>query len=532
MENEPEVMVAAMLSQIITQVKQSRPTRTDGSGTTQGFVFSQQVPGRPVSPRDYGLPWHPAGGTPGQPGAPTTESVKRAMAAASNTAELVDSLLVVTDDGTLVSYSGGGRKLTVAYQGILQAMEAEQAPARSPQIEARVAEARKVLWTPDRDPTPLYKRYLENQKAYSDATSAFVVAQNRILADPAQRDSWPVLAAPFQTDVDQAFDKWKAQGADEVEAALATVESLGIPMEQGMIAAARRRMEAWSLALTGIVAVKTPYSRVMPSEWAMSDVDDTGWTHLKIETREYHQHFEQHGHGLSTGEWRGDSSASGGDAGISIFGFGFHGRHDEHNASGSAGFSNQGSDGTTFTSDASNLTIELQYALLTIERPWLTTDLFRMRSWYLRGEREKTISDGTISGQVNTEKPFLPMIPTHLLAVRNVRVTAENWGTVATTLSSWWSRHESQYSTSGSSSGGGIRIPVLGPLSLDAGGYHSEDHHQSSFKDENGNDHSADFGARFNGQTLEINGTQIVAWLSEIIPLSPPKADPSLPPEQ
>ncbi|MCA1694928.1 MAG: hypothetical protein LC749_09430, partial [Actinobacteria bacterium] len=49
--NEPAAMMATLLSQIITDIKDGRPTKTDGAGLTTGFVFSfpRRLRRRPVA---------------------------------------------------------------------------------------------------------------------------------------------------------------------------------------------------------------------------------------------------------------------------------------------------------------------------------------------------------------------------------------------------------------------------------------------------------------------------------------------------
>ncbi|MDF5754236.1 hypothetical protein [Spongiactinospora sp. TRM90649] len=537
MENEAKILVADLLSQIITDIKQSRPTKTDGVAT-QGFVYSQMVPGQMISPRDFAGAWVPTGqstGTtapaaPGQPITPPNEVVGRAMMAAANTATLMDRMMVVTDNGTLSTFPGGGRQVSLTFGQILQAMEAEQPPPRPADVEAKIAEAKAVLWTADLEETPAYARYLKNQKAYAKAISNFVVNQNITLADPVKAPSWPIIAREFQDEVDQAFDRWKTQDADKIEAALATVQSLGVPLEQGMIAAARKRFDAWSLNFEG-VPVKTPFTRVLPSEWALPSVDDIGWTIIDKDRTSYSNYFTAHGDSLSTGEWRGQSSSTSGSAGIGVFGFGFSGSHAESDSSAGSAFSTTAHDGTSMTSDATDLSIHLEYGLCQIVRPWLTTDLFHMQNWFLRASAANSISDGSITGQVGKDSaaPFLPMIPTHFLAIRNVRIHSSQWGSVQNTLNDYWTRNASQSSASSSSTSGGVSIPVLGPFSLSGGVAHSESESQGSFTDEAGNNHSSSYGARFDGETLEIRGTQVVAWLSEVLPACPPKPDPSMP---
>ena len=60
--DEPAVVAADVLSEIVAYVKNTRPVRS-GEGITQGFVFSFQKPGDMISPRDFDGAWHPIGGT-------------------------------------------------------------------------------------------------------------------------------------------------------------------------------------------------------------------------------------------------------------------------------------------------------------------------------------------------------------------------------------------------------------------------------------------------------------------------------------
>lgn len=540
-DDHARALAIDVLNMIITDIKESRPTYSDGTSTS-GFVYSQLSPGLMVNPRDFARPWTPMGGSPpsgGAAGAPLppgiaqppqapSSAAKRAMEAAFNTAEEFDKLLMVTTDATTLPYSGGGRHLTFQYSGILQAMESPPPPEESQENKDRIAQAEALLFGADGQPTPLYQRYLDNQKAYGIARKKYTLAELDILANPATADSAPLLLGPELDDVNQAYDRWKSQGAEQVETALATRESVGVPMEQGMIASARKLLNFWSLPISGTAAV-TPYTFVLPSDWPEIDVDDSGWTTLSRDVSTYENHYSQHGYSLSTGNWAGSSSSSSGSAGLSIFGFGFSGSYGEADSQSHDAFSDTASDGTHISSDASELSVSLQYGLAEIARPWLVTDLFQMKNWYLRGEKKGAISDGTIDGQVKDTTHKLPMIPTHFLVIRNVRITTSQWGSVRDTLNSYWSSHTDTASQGSSSVGASVSIPVWGPLALTGGYSHSDSHYQGDFKDEDGNEVHDDSGSWFEGDTLVINGAQIVAYCGEIIPFAPPLDDPSLP---
>ena len=120
MDNEPHVLAADVLSEIITDIKASRPTTSTGQSTT-GLVFCMQVPGFMVSLKNFSRPWSPIGGSPEgapppagatTPGPPANVPIQPAQEAAFKTFTMFDDLLMVRDDARTETYSGGGRKLS------------------------------------------------------------------------------------------------------------------------------------------------------------------------------------------------------------------------------------------------------------------------------------------------------------------------------------------------------------------------------------------------------------------------------------
>src|SRR3954452_18730326 len=191
--DEAAVIAADILNEILQKIKQSRPT-VSKDGTTQGFVFAIQEPGEMISPRDFAAAWTPIGGTPQSPragDAPATppadetvdpaaaESRRRAQQAAFNTYQKMNSMLLVTDDGTVASYSGGGRDLGQAYADLLAAMEAAPLPERDPADVARIDKARALLWDEDGYETAAYQRYLDNAQEYQDSQADYALQSSR-----------------------------------------------------------------------------------------------------------------------------------------------------------------------------------------------------------------------------------------------------------------------------------------------------------------------------------------------------------------
>lgn len=542
-DNEPRALAASMLSEIITDIRASRPTRSDGS-TTTGYVYCQMVPGLMVSPRDFAKPWSPIGGVAelrsgqrpaagaNEPAESVSPIIRRAYEAAFKTFNFFDKLLMVTDDGTTQYYSGGGRHAAFQYENILRSMTAKPAPPRSPEEQAHLDDATAVLEDAEGNDTPKYARYKKNRTAYAKAIGDLTAREITLLNDPEQGPAAGALLLPLSANVDDAREKWMSQGAAEVEAALATRASVGVPLGEGAILRAKNLFEAWQAAIPGIaggLAGRVPYTYIFPSEWSQIETQDIGWTTLKHESRTYRTHFEKHGNSLNVGNWSGSSESSSGSAGIGVFGFGFAGSYSEWESQSNSSYSNSAHDGTTFSENATNLSIELEYGICEISRPWLVTDIFHLNGWYLPGQRKGAVSSGHISDQVGDHDKLLPMLPTAIVVVRNVRITAENWGSDKTTLENYWSNGHRSDSSGGESIGGSASVPVFSFLSLTGGYRRDESHYQGDFRDEAGNDVRNDFGAFFEGNTLVINGAQVVGWLGEIIPVCPPEDDPNLP---
>jgi hypothetical protein len=183
---------------------------------------------------------------------------------------------------------------------------------------------------------------------------------------------------------------------------------------------------------------------------------------------------------------------------------------------------------TTISADqTSNVSISLEWLLCQVQRPWMVSDLFHVGGWYMVGQRKDTISDGTVAGQLDNQKQILPMIPTSFLVVRNVKISASNWGQAADSLSAAQSAASSSGESSSSNFGGAVGFLGLGGTvshsqAQDSGGAASSSSGQLSWSWE---------GDRQQG-TLTINGAQILGWVGAIVPACPPIDDPTLPTQQ
>jgi hypothetical protein len=561
--NEPGAAVLAILEQLIQKIKSMQPIGTDKKPTQLGFVYSQLVQGMMVDPNDFMGAWTPSGGDTAQgvtasgqapaaaapaapaggattaaapaastaPAAPAPDkSHQRAMNSAFNTSMLVDRLIMVTKDDTYLEYPSP-RKISTAYDGIINGMQPQPPPPIAPNVQQRIDEARKVLYVPDDDgdlviKSKLYKAYEKNSKAYAQAVSDYADGEARANANPAEADAWPVKSKAMRQAVDDAWDTLKTEGAEKIEAALDTIESVGVSIEQRLVAKARKIFDEWNLGLAGAVPVDVPYARCLPGEWADPTDDSEGWTHLHVTHSDYQRHSGADSHFFSSFKRDTSSSHTSVSGGGSFMGFGASGGYHTGDAHESDDAQVDQRLSTTFKNTAKNLDIDLEYGIVEVVRPWLLGDLFYMKNWYLVGEKKGSISDGTIEGQVLNESNLLPLMPMQFLVVRNLKISSSDWGQDGATLKQLFGDDGGAWDSSSSGFTAGASYG-FGPFSVNANVSHDQAQTGARRYGKHTSAERQDYEGHFDGQTLSINGAQIVAWLSTIVPACPPLEAPA-----
>jgi hypothetical protein len=557
--NEPGAAVQAIFSSLIDRIKSSRPINTNKQPTELGFVYSGLVLGMMVDPSDYAAPWSPAGGSsmqdaidkgaapakapaaapaaaggaaaadaaPAQPNA----HYLRAMDAAFKTAMLVDRMIMVTSDDSYLEYPSP-RRLSNAYEAIVKGMQPQPPPPMAPDVAARLEAARKILYVPDDDgdlllKSKLYKAYEKNTKAYAQAVSDYAAAEADASTDPAKAQVWPVTSKALREAVDDAWDTLKGEGADKVEAAINDIESVGVSIEEEMVAKARKSFDIWNLGLAGAVPEDVPYAYCSPTAWSDPDDDSDGWTTITVTRNSSGTYVDKERGASNTYAKNTSSSHTTTSASGSYFGFGASAGYHTGSAHEDDKTTTKRTALDVFKNTASNLTISLEYGMVDIIRPWLLGDLFYMKNWYIIGNKKNSISDGTVAGQALKEDPLLPMMAMQFLVVRNVKISTKQWGSDGHTLQTMfgngggaWDQSSSGFNASASYG--------FGPISLKASVSHDQAKEGVSRYGNYSSADRQDSEASFDGETLEIKGAQIVAWLSTIVPATPPLDDPML----
>ncbi len=548
MASIPELVIIDLLNSLVDRIKQSRPTNTSGKPSGGDIVYSQLLLGMPIDPEDYSNPWSPIGGASVAQGSATAQTqgvptvtgqpspvLLRALEAAFHTSQLCNIMLQVTNDGTYQEYPVG-RHLAFQYTGIVNSMTPQPTPPLPANEQAALNSAMAVLYQLDNtDPnnpvilgkTQLYETYESNARKYAQAKANYAVQQAMTLANPAQANLWPQISSTYQQAVDDAWDDWKTEGADKIETALATYESQGVNMQAAQIAQAKKQLDVWSLGLAG-VPVNIPYSYVDPSAWCDPDNDDIGFEQLQIK-RTSEDHVTSSVTDSNSSMWwnNGTSSLSqSSSAGFLGFGKGSESvsHADQHTASANVS-------GYTFKSmkmdHFTDFEVDLEWGLVTIYRPWLVSDLLYMNNWYIPGQRANCVSDGQIQTQVKASAPMLPMIPQQMLVIRNVSVKSSSWGDTADTLNTLYGGAQASSDKTQDSQGGSAGVS-LGVISFGGSAQHASTTDTGQGSNYNNASAFSRNTANFDGTTLSINGAQVIAFVSDIVPPSPMMDDPSL----
>jgi hypothetical protein len=531
---------------------------TNPDGTPSGTAVYMHMPvGHPIDPKMYINPWTPAGSsayaavssdgqfaTPAPTAPPAGTAVpspapapqlaampapdpklQLAISSAFNTSRLVDDMLMVTDKGVAVSWPQ--RTVSIEYFTVLTGMQAEPVPEPSDEVKKRIADAERVLYTLDdagnyTGYTPLYASYRHNQKTLADARSAYALAYTQAMSDPVAGQAWPVTSSSYQSAVDQAYNDFKDMGGQKVDDAIATLQSVGGSAAAALIAKARKMYDDYSVGLAGSVAEKVPWSYIDPVSWCDPKNEDFGVMQVKASSSRYQASGSSQQHAFGTSFYRNTASSTSGSVGFRfVLDLSANASHSEE--SHDTGSSHDSSGSSTNQDASSSATIEFEWFLASIERPWLLGDLFHMQGWYLAGGKKDSISDGTITGQIDKPDRLLPMIPKGFVVIRNVTITADSWGTLGTQLQQASDNATGHTDASSTSYGGSV-----GWFGIGGSASHSSSDSSGAFSNQSDSSSSWSFEKTTTGGTLKLNGAQIVGWIGQVQPASPYKDDPGL----
>jgi hypothetical protein len=536
-----------LLRQVIGKII-GGPSKGKGGEPLRDVVYMVMPLGFPINPGDYSFAWDPAGGDssgdiqddgkmgtapltaatqpPAAAGAPAPAPVadkklQHSLASARNTATVFDQMLRVTQDGTYRPFTSAGT-ISSSYEAIITKGQGVPAPPLPAAIQKQIDDAMHVLYVFDdagnqKGKTKAFKNYQVLKQAYADAETDFANAEASAMTNASLGQVWPVASKSYKAAVDNAYDDWRSADAEKIENALETVKSIGGSIGSHFLAQARTLFDAWSLGLAGAVAVNIPYTQVMPSTWWDPNDTEKGFTTITASNSQYQSNSQSNSAQAASSWYKGHSSSTGGSGGGMLFGVTFGVSASETDSNQQSGTDASGSQSSSFSNSMSNVTIKASFGLCNIYRPAILRELFVIDGWYLPGEKDKVISDGTIAGQTgDDDSHLLSMIPTQFLVMENVSIEADGWGSAGDQMSNFVRHSDEQDQSSSSSVSGGVGF-------LCFGGMVSHDNADwSGGQEASGSQaQSWNFHGNANHGTLTINGGQIVGYVGEILPASP-----------
>ncbi len=526
-------------------------------------VYMHMAMGYPVDPKMYANAWTPGGGdssssfsddgtftatpttttpatgaasTAPPPGVPAgsvypppqpkpDQQMEASIQAAMFTSFLVDNMLEVTDKGIAAAWPE--RRVSIEYFTIIEGMQPVNPNQPSQDVLNKVKAAQALLYVQNDKGdfigyTPKYAQYRKNRTAWTDAVAAQAVAYARAMADPVEGAAYPVTAATYANKVTQALDDLNAMGRREVEDAINVIATVGENAITALAAMAREMWGAYNIQLGGTVSSNVPWSYINPISWWDHTNDSFGVQKITADDRMFAASSASGSSSYARNWYNNSQSSASGSAGINV-GFAGGDVSVSHSQSHSA-FDNQGDQNSWshYADKSSSASIEFEYFLATIERPWLLGDLLNMEGWYMVGQKKNSISDGQIITQVGDKAKLLPMIPKAFVIIRNVKITADDWGDAGSAFSTASQHADGTASTSSTSVSASVHY-----LFAHASGSYSGSRNDGAFDTSTSDDSGMTFTSDGHGGTLEIKGSQIVGWIGEIQPPAPRMDDPN-----
>jgi len=327
-------------------------------------------------------------------------------------------------------------------------------------------------------PSPLMQAYEQAKSEYDKALNDYNMALKSLdMTQPVEQQRWQTLALLLQARVDATYQAWRNTGA-------ADIERIGIPAGEGkngitsIIANDQRLFSQTQLA--GQYPGDTPWhlSYAMPSNWN----DANPATVSKLFT-----HYEQSSNNLSFSNKSRFVKLGGATAfsqGLFAINVKRQGRKQI--------ITNQ------MHMQATNINFSLDFCLVRIVRPWLNGLLLSLGGWYINGLSQGAISTGNLDD--NKDSP-MKLIPVAFVVARNIKISGN------------FSQQDLDLVTSRVVNGGTVG---LGSFQLGGTFFNPLNHKTSDLT----------FKSTVANQTISVPGLQIIAWISQLVPLCPPLNSP------
>jgi hypothetical protein len=475
--------------QDVLQVYEEVIARFTGAGgvkAPEGFIVSLRPMALPVNPEDYMNPWHPADGAPVETGdaavdAAAVEKINRSKKAGYNLSLLLDAKLMM--DGSGQAFPAAST-VSQTWEAIVNGANAKALPALDDPVQKKAIEdATKLIYKEDPEDaesmleTKSYQNYKLYRKNYYKAVTAFAAAWQAAQASPAKAAAFPVTGKEFLSDVESAMEDWVGLGKkNKIEDALNLLGAQGTNVATAVIRSAKKLFDVNNVtyAMTGATS---QYVQIQPSNWCDPAAEHDGWTEYHYKKSDSTKSTSTQskswsaGGGVSTGFWSAKANAS------------------------------QTKDHTHVEASTAGLEIQFKIAAVDIFRPGMSMALLNLGNWYLKGGKAHCISSGK-AGQPKPdadEPMFLPGEPTQLLVIKNLKFKTANTNELLDELKKT------------TEAGGSVGY---GPFSISGKYKNATSEAKSEMHEAEG--------------WINVDGVQIIGYVSQINPQSPRIDDPAL----
>ena len=221
--------------------------------------------------------------------------------------------------------------------------------------------------------TPLYERYQKLKATYE----AYRLSYNNLLINVQTNPNNPQVVADFNINgpiyrnrAIQAENQWRGAGANIVETALAQIAQFTGRDPSTLFAEARANLELSERLDTNGQAYY--FTKYFPTNFFAAQ---DSWTKFVFKNSEVH----------TTSTATSTSWGGGGSVGFGLWSFG-----------ASASYSSQHS---TYSSDASNLSVEVELTRVPLRRSWFRPNILTSKSWKSDPANPITLSDGGMPPQ-------------------------------------------------------------------------------------------------------------------------------------
>lgn len=341
-----------------------------------------------------------------------------------------------------------------------------------PDVVKQYKDAQAVLQIVDQGGTvidsPAYAKYKALKTVYQDKEMIYNREKGK-QNTPEQIKNWLSQEPILQNAMDTAYTEWRTANAAVIEQNLAIVQAgIGGNVAQSAFLQARKAYKQGEFV--GLDGQPWHLSFALPSNWAETE---NYLTTLEVSSR-----FLENDTNPDFIKYRGDDFIKNGL--WRIEGQGLRGGAPPNELATSM--------------EAQSFSLTAKIGLVRISRPWLHMPVFQLKNWALNGFNPGDISDGRIDS-TQVERNLLPLIPTSFFVIKDAVLEGE------------FSAGDEKIITEALSGGKELR---WGPIALSGVSSHGLT--------------PQPFSSTYSQGRLSIPNLQILGWVSEIVPFSPPKA--------